>query len=675
MAVLPMVKMSIYALKKDRKKILETVQRMGVLEVRTFKTDDVGFENIDTSVSQARFAKARSEAVSALAILEKYIPEKKPLFDSLQGMKKMSVSEYEKLTEKREEILRTASQIIKLEKEITDLQSQIIKLTGNIESLMPWKFLGVPMNFVGTKQTSGFLGTFSEGYTKDVLENLFAQSCEKKGFADLASRVHFDVVSSIDTQTCVMAVCSRSDADYTEEVLRHMGFTAPALTFDQIPSEKIKGFEKEIEEAKLKIEENSKKICEYENVREQLKFIIDHLEMRIEKYKVIEQLGQSKSTFILTGYIPKRDAEKIEKKLTQEFNAAVEYEDAEGDDVPVLLKNNGFAAPLEGVLETFSLPGKGELDPTAAMAVFYYFLFGLMLSDAAYGILMVLICSIALWKFPNMKIGMRKTMKMYLYCGISTTFWGVMFGGYFGDAIQVIAATFFNKEIVIRPLWFSPLDDPMRMLMFSLLVGIIHLFAGLGMKFYSLVRIKHYKDAIYDVVFWYLLVGGAIVYLLSMPMFASMANLKFILPKLAGDIAIIAMVIGAVGIVLTNGRSSRNPFKRLAKGLYELYNVTGYLSDILSYSRLLALGLATGVIANVFNKMGSMLGGGVVGVIGFTLIFVIGHTLNIGINLLGAYVHTNRLQFVEFFGKFYDGGGEKYSPFRAETGYFEMEKE
>ena len=365
----------------------------------------------------------------------------------------------------------------------------------------------------------------------------------------------------------------------------------------------------------------------------------------------------------------------MEKKLNQGFNAAVEYEDAEGDDVPVLLKNNGFAAPLEGVLETFSLPGKGEFDPTAAMAVFYYFLFGLMLSDAAYGILMVLICGVALWKFPNMQSGMKKTMKMYLYCGISTTFWGVMFGGYFGDAIQVIAATFFNKEIVIRPLWFSPLDDPMRMLMFSLLVGIRHLFAGLGMKLYSLIKIKHYKDAIYDVVFWYLLVGGAIVYLLSMPMFASMANLKFTLPQLAGDIAIIAMLIGAVGIVLTNGRSSRNPLKRLAKGLYELYNVTGYLSDILSYSRLLALGLATGVIANVFNKMGSMLGGGVVGAIGFTLIFVIGHTLNIGINLLGAYVHTNRLQFVEFFGKFYDGGGEKYSPFRAETGYFEMEKE
>lgn len=675
MAVLPMSRVSIYALKKDRKKILETVQNMGVLEVRTFKDDDAGFKNIDTSVSQARFAKARADAVAALEILERYKPEEKPLLGFLQGMKKMSLDEYDNLTEKREEILKTAGQIVRLEKETEDLKAQIVKLTGNIESVTPWKLLEVPLNFTGTKQTAAFLGTFSQGYTQEVLESLFSENCSKKGFDDLAKGVHFDIISSTDTQTCVMAVCGKSDAERTEEVLRYMGFTAPSLTFDQIPSEKIKSFEEEIENSKLKIKENSDMICQYADIRDNLKFIVDHLEMRIDKYRVIEQLGQSNSVFVLTGYVPKRDVQKIDEKLTARFAVAIEYEDAVGDDIPVLLENNGFAAPLEGVLETFSLPGKGELDPTAAMAVFYYFLFGLMLSDAAYGILMVLICGIALWKFPNMKTGMKKSLKMYLYCGISTTFWGVMFGGYFGDAIQVIAATFFNKEIVIRPLWFSPLNDPMRMLMFSLLVGIIHLFAGLGMKFYSLIKAKHYKDAVYDVIFWYLLVGGAIVYLLSMPMFINMANLTFTLPKTVGNIAIAAMIIGAVGIALTGGRSSKNPFKRLAKGLYELYNVTGYLSDILSYSRLLALGLATGVIANVFNKMGSMLGGGVLGAIGFTLIFVIGHTLNMGINLLGAYVHTNRLQFVEFFGKFYEGGGEKYSPFRADTGYFEIEKE
>ena len=376
--------------------------------------------------------------------------------------------------------------------------------------------------------------------------------------------------------------------------------------------------------------------------------------------------------FFMSGYIPQRDKNSLSERLMQKFNIAIEYEKSD-EEAPVLLKNTAFAAPLEGVLETFSLPAKGEVDPTAVMAVFYYFLFGIMLSDAGYGALMVIFSALLLWRFKGMETGMKNTLKMFLYCGVSTFFWGIMFGGYFGDAISVISKTFFKKEVLIRPLWFSPMDQPMRMLIFSLLIGIIHLFSGLGVKLYVLVRQKRWKDALYDVIFWYLLVGGALIYLLSVKMFKDMAGLTFTLPALVKNIAVISALIGALGIIFTSGRDSKNPFKRVAKGLYGLYNVTGYLSDILSYSRLLALGLATGVIANVFNKMGSMLGGGILGVIGFSIIFILGHTLNLGINLLGAYVHTNRLQFVEFFGKFYDGGGRKFSPFKAETLNYRVE--
>ena len=183
------------------------------------------------------------------------------------------------------------------------------------------------------------------------------------------------------------------------------------------------------------------------------------------------------------------------------------------------------------------------------------------------------------------------------------------------------------------------------------------------MQFYQLARRKKYADALYDVVFWYLLVGGLIILLLSTEMFVTMVNLPFRIPSIVGTVAGILAGVGAVGIVCTAGRESRNPFKRLLKGLYGLYNISGYLSDILSYSRLLALGLATGVIATVFNQMGSM------------LVFLIGHTMNLAINVLGAYVHTNRLQYVEFFGKFYEGGGRAYAPFAANTRHFQIKEE
>ncbi|MEG2852483.1 MAG: V-type ATPase 116kDa subunit family protein, partial [Hydrogenoanaerobacterium sp.] len=223
--------------------------------------------------------------------------------------------------------------------------------------------------------------------------------------------------------------------------------------------------------------------------------------------------------------------------------------------------------------------------------------------------------------------------------------------------------------------WFEPVKEPMRMLVFAFLLGIIHLFAGLAMKLAQCIKDKKYLDALYDAGFWYMLVGGGIIYLLTVPMFTEMLGVSFILPPVLGTIATVMACVGAVGIIFTSGRDSRNWFKRLLKGLYGLYNVTGYLSDILSYSRLLALGLATGVIATVINQMGSMGGGGIGGAIMFILVFLVGHTINIGINLLGAYVHTNRLQFVEFFGKFYEGGGRKFMPFTENTKYYKIRED
>lgn len=672
MAVLPMSRVDIYGLKKERKGVLETLQHLGIVDVKVFKEDKGGFERYDTAAQRAKFSKARNDAKSAVAVLDKYAPEKKSVFSSFNGKTVISEEKYNGGVSEREKILGYASEILRLEKKISENAAEKIRLETALASLMPWKDLAVAMNYKGSRSTAVFIGTLPEQKTlEDVLREYNAE-CDALGYKELKDGIYAEIVSVLTAQTCLMIIAGKAAAAQTEEILRHMGFAAPSVQCETFAASKID----EINDKILKLEENSKdcreKIRQSAENRRSIEFIADYYAMRADKYEVISKLGQSRSTFALTGFVPSRDVERLEETIGSKYCVAVEISDA-GDDAPVLLKNNSFAAPLEGVLETFSLPGKGEMDPTAAMAMFYYFLFGLMLSDAAYGIIMVLVCAFMLLRFPRMETGLKKSLKMFFYCGISTTFWGVMFGGYFGDAIPVIAKTFFNKEIEIKPLWFSPINDPMRMLMFSFAVGIVHLFTGLGMKLYSLVKEKQFKDALYDVVFWYLLVGGAIVYLLSMPMFISMSNLGFILPQSVGKAAAIAAGIGAVGIALTAGRTSKNPFKRLAKGLYELYNVTGYLSDILSYSRLLALGLATGVIANVFNKMGSMMGGGILGAILFALIFIVGHTMNIGINLLGAYVHTNRLQFVEFFGKFYEGGGEKYVPFSENTEFYEID--
>ena len=342
---------------------------------------------------------------------------------------------------------------------------------------------------------------------------------------------------------------------------------------------------------------------------------------------------------------------------------------------PVLLENNAFTRPVEGVVESFGLPKKGEFDPSAIMAVFYYILFGMMLSDAAYGLIIFLACFIAIKKFPRMSDSLNKSLHMFMYCGISTTVWGLLFGGFFGDAITVVSNVFFHKNIELKALWFVPLQDPMRLLMYSMVIGIIHMFLGLGIKGYMLLKDKKIVDFVCDVLLWYSLLIGLILLLLPTELFASISQMTFVFPAWLSILSKALTIIGLVGLLLMSGRRKGNKWAiRIALGAYDIYNVTGWLSDLLSYSRLLALGLATGVIASVVNSMGSMVGDGPVGIIVFIIVFIVGHTLNLAINLLGAYVHTNRLQYVEFFGKFYEGGGRAFNPFTLKTKYVELDK-
>lgn len=670
MAVMPMQRIGIYALKSRRKPILELIQRRGVVEIHAEKAEDAVFRQTDTAPAKARFENNTSTLQAALEALDKLEPEKKSLLAPLEGRTPIPLSRYEETAGAAGKTLRAASRVNVLWKKCADDRAEILRLEAQIRMLEPWSRLDVSMRTTGTASTAAFIGSFPAEYTEEALKAEIARGAPE------IDGVAVEVLSAGTQQTCAFLLCHASNGAKLEAFLRSIGFTYPADRSKKPPQARMQDLNARIEKLRAEIDGAEAEIRTYAALRGAMQYTIDYFSMRIEKYDVLGRLWQSPHVFVITGYIPAESAPALEKELTEKFEAYVELETpAEDEDVPVKLKNNAFAAPVEGVLESYSMPGRKEIDPSTLMAVFYYFLFGMMLSDAGYGLLMVIGCGIALAKFKNMEESLRKFLKMFLYCGISTVFWGAMFGSFFGDAVTVIGKTFFNVDIAIPALWFTPLNEPMRLLLFSFLIGVIHLFAGLGAQFYQLARQGLWKDAIFDVVFWYMLVGGGILYLLSMQMFADMVSLGFTLPAAVGTAGAIAAGIGAVGIVLTAGRESRSPFKRLLKGLYGLYGVSSYLSDILSYSRLLALGLATGVIASVFNQMGAMLGNSPAGVAVFVFAFLVGHTLNLGINVLGAYVHTNRLQFVEFFGKFFEGGSRKFNPFSAKTKYFKITEE
>ncbi len=670
MSVLPMKHMVICAKRQDRKAILEYLQRIEVVEIISHDIDetDAVFSRMDVSQSAQLFTKNAAQADKALEILAGAAPQKGSLLASFEGRTPITLSEYETSVKKRDTMMKIVSEILRLDKEHKEAQADVPRISTQIEALTPWSDLSYPLSFAGTKKTAAFIGTFPERLSEADIAEALAKNAPDVDAIDI------NIITSEDNFTSVFISCLKSDKNTIDDALRRMNFQRPPVS-DMVPAAQIEAYEKERAAAIEKIDSTKERIAAYADRRDEIKFISDYFSMRAAKYEVLGSIEQSKRIFIIESYVPAQCVDTLEKDFSEKFEAAVEFYDPDpSEDVPVLLKNGPFAGPMEGVIESYSLPSKGELDPTTPVACFYYILFGMMLSDFAYGALMSISTFTLIKKMKNMEPSMRKTLTMFFYCGLGTMLSGILFGSYFVDAPTVIASTFFGKTLEV-PKLIDPLTQPMKMLVLCFAIGIIHLFAGLCINLYTALKTKRYVDAISDSVLWMLLVGGLILFGLTTDMVTDMFALNKI-SSTAGDVGKVMAVIGAIGIILMDGRESKNWFKRTLKGLYGLYGVTNYLSDLLSYSRLLALGLATSVISSVFNQMGSMVAGTpVVGVIFFILIFLVGHMLNLAINALGAYVHANRLQYVEFFSKFYSGGGRKFTPFSINTKYIKFKED
>ena len=692
MAKVPMKRLFLCGLKQDRKRILELLQRTGVVEVDTRRLQDEDLNRMDVQQERQRFERNAQTAEQALAVLAQYAPDPKGgLLKSLEDAEVLPTAQYESRAASAEAELAAATEVLGLQQSIAEAKAELPKLESSLTGLGPWLSFDLPLNFAGTGRTAALIGSFPEDLTEEGLRAAIqaelneeakraaseeAAAAQSEGTKPELPFLELQLISASKEQTAVFALCLKEDAACLERAFKKLNFARAPLSA-LVPAEEAKALSARMEACKAAIKTDAAAIAARAEKREAFRFTADYYRMRAEKYGVLQTLPQSAQAFFLEGYVPAACADKLLQQLSARFDLVAEVQEPDAaETVPVALKNGFFAQPVESVVESYSMPGPSEFDPSRLVSIFYYLMFGMMLSDAGYGLMLVCGTGILLLKVKNMKPGMKKMMKLFFYCGISTVFWGIMFGSFFGDAVNVIATTFFGRsDIALKPLWFEPVKEPMRLLVFAFALGIVHLFTGLGAKGVQYLKEGKYADAVYDVLFWYLFVGGGIVYLLTMDMITQMLGLSFTLPPVVGTVSAVLAGIGAVGVVLTGGRESRSWFKRILKGAYSAYGVTSYLSDILSYSRLLALGLATGVIAQVFNKMGSMLGATWYGVLVFILVFLIGHVLNLGINILGAYVHTNRLQFVEFFGKFYEGGGRKFEPFTEHTKYYKVKEE
>ena len=658
MATVKMNKLSVIGMNDEKQTLLRELMDLGVVEVS--KPEDwlqdeewkklVVRDGDETAV--AEFDKKISAADTAISLLDRYDSSKKPMFPARRVM---SEAEFKEIQSKENDFAEKVNFLNSCGNKITDAYAKVNSAEALKLSLEPWNNYDIPIDLTSTDSLSIRIGLMPLNTNVEGVAN----ELEAAGHSSV-----FESINKDKEQQYVMLWYFKADEDEVMDAVKRHGFTqAPIADLKGTVEENLAQADRTIDEANKEIGALEQRIKSMSDVRTDVESYHDMMAVEHDRAYVRSRLLTTDETFTFDGWTPKYASGKVEK-LLEKYTCWYELtEPEENDDVPVRLQNKKFFAPIEFITEMYSLPNWKEIDPTSIFAIFYIIFFGIMFGDVGYGIILCVMSVYAIKKNKLYEGGPYKLLRVLFYSGISSIFWGIMFGSFFGDLIPVVAKTFFGKTVVINPLWLDPAKSPMIFLVFSCGLGVIHLFVGMGIKAYQQIRDGKVLEACKDVFAWYLIVSGIILMLFG----------TRVAPG-APKVGKIMTIVGVAAAILLPFIVNKGVTKGL--GIWDIYSgLTGNLSDILSYSRLLGLGLASTSIAQVFNFLASMGGKSIVGVVMFLVIAILGHTLNFGINALGAFVHSCRLQYVEFFGKFYEGEGRAFEPLSRDTKYINIIKE
>ncbi len=634
MAIVKMKKVTLIALQSEKEQIVKRLQKFGGLHIVNLEEriaedqyEDLLVDSETDKVSQLEAE--LSQVKYAFDFVAKYDKSKKPMFEQKLQLTEEDYTNYLQGDQKLQSIY---DECRALDAKFAEIKNAETKTNNLIQALLPWKSLNVQLeDLKHTKNVNIVLGFILSKYTEEFKDAIYQSG----------DQVYMEEVSSNRENTFVLLMYHNSIEEKINGIQKQFGWNKVVFTDLQGTADaNINRLNKELEGFNQNREELVKQAEKLVEHKEFLKKQFDIVTNERDKSAIVKNFGKTEKSFFVHGWVPEKQCNALDsaiQSLTDKYY--IEFEEpGEEEEFPVLLDNPAVVKPLEMITEQYSLPNSRGIDPNLIMTPFFVAFFGMMVSDAGYGIVLAVLTALALIILKPQG-GLNKMLGLICLGGVSTFIWGSLFGGWFG--------------VNLKPLWFNPLDNPLQMLIFCLILGVIQLYVGMGLQAYKNIRAGKLLDAVFDQGLWYLFLTGLMF--MALPGFA-----------VAGKFMAIG---GAVGLVATQGRSEEKILKKLISGVMSLYNVTGFLGDVLSYSRLFALGLATGVIGTVVNSMSSMLGGSFIGNIFMVFFMIFGHTFNIAINTLGAYVHSSRLQYVEFFGKFFEGDGKPYIPFRTATKY------
>ena len=658
MAIVKMKKLSVIGMNEEKQNLLRELMDFGAVEIAS--PEDKLRENEWKKLvvkdgdeeSVAKFDTRIANAQTALDILKEYADISKPLFAT---RKRVTESEYQKILQNEELYERHVHELTELSNHLNEIFAEMNQTAALVASLEPWKAYDIPLEMIETESLKLKLGIVPPETEVDDLS---------KKLVDAGCTCALEELGKDKEQKYLSLWYFKEEEEKVLDIVKSHGYSVANLgKLTGTVSENIKNAISRNEKLSAEKEECINSIKERADYDTSVKYYHDIMIIKRDRAQVRSKLLMTDCTFSFDGWIPEASEGKIQNLLKNYVCWYDLSEPKSEDDVPVKLKNKQFFSPIEFITEMYSLPSWKEIDPTAIFTMFYIVFFGIMFGDIGYGILLCLGSAIMLKKGKLYEGNAYKLLKVLFYSGVSSIFWGFMFGSFFGDLIPVVAETFLGKEMVINPMWLDPAKEPMIFLVFSCGLGIVHLFVGMGIKAYELIRDGQFLIACKDVFAWYLIVAGIVLWLFGGKVAVNAPHIG----KIMTLIGVIAALV--LPFVVNKGMSK-------AIGIWDLYSgITGNLSDILSYSRLLGLGLASTSIAQVFNFLASMGGKGVVGAIIFIIIALLGHGLNFAINALGAFVHSCRLQYVEFFGRFFEGDGREFKPFNKNTKYINVIKE
>ena len=656
MAIVKMSKFDLVVFAEQRAKVLKKLQK--------FK--EVNFVDIELHDENGELSKDVVEGITkyvnneelthiderlyqlsnAISLIKKYDERKTRLRDVIHGNENYTFDELAKkvLTYDWKKI---SSELNKIGTQYSQIKSEISKKYMRYDEIDLWERLDVnPKELKDLKKVNTFLGTVPIKLKGTFIDGI--SKLDKTYYEELKivkDEVYYLVISSID----------ENEKEKLTEVFRNSSFTVENLDIDAVPQDYKNGLQKEISELKKEKRRLKAQIKTYSEDLTDLQAVYEYMQNKKLRIVESEKLAQTENTILIKGWIPTEKVSEFEKVIKDEArnNYYLTFTDADRDDatVPIKLKNGKVASTFENLTGMYAYPRYNEIDPTPLFTPFYILFFGMMGADVGYG-LVLLLATMFVLKVVNLSSQMRKSIKFFFYLSFSVIFWGLLYGSYFGATIP--------------GMWrlVDPASQYNDLLIGSILFGVVHIFVGLAIKAYMLIRDGKSLEAVYDVLFWYMALIGGMLFLIF-----KLMNLSAVV----ANVSMWVMIAGMAGIVLTGGREAKGVGAKLGGGLYSLYGISSYVGDFVSYSRLMALGLSGGFIASAINMIAGMISGSWVGMIFIPVILIAGHLFNMFLSFLGAYVHTSRLMYVEYFGKFYEGGGKPFKDFRTENKYINLD--